>query len=190
MHVEIQHTTRQFRNVGYPAWLIHDKINNTLGSLLHKSNPAHYPNPFPQKDPSDLPPKWSVLFLPWSGTAAGAIVNKIRKSLPREQSRISIAYTTTRLRNLLPRYSSCSPPENKIQFLCDVVYKYQGCRFASKSESKAKQTLLFDIFCKSKAKQSKVGCQKIFRQSKARQSKVKQSEVKNWIFLKIFLNFF
>ena len=125
MHVELQGITRQFRNVGYPAWLIQDKINNTLGRLLHKANPAHYPNPDKfRKDPSDLPPKWSVLFLPWSGIAAGAIVNKIRKSLPREQSRISIAYTTTRLRNLLPRYSSCSPPENKVQFLCDVVYKY------------------------------------------------------------------
>ena len=125
MHVELQRITRQFRNVGYPTWLIQDKINNTLGRLLHKANPAHYPNPDKfRKDPSDLPPKWSVLFLPWSGIAAGAIVNKIRKSLPREQSRISIAYTTTRLRNLLPRYSSCSAPENKIRFSCDVVYKY------------------------------------------------------------------
>ena len=117
MHVELQRITRQFRNVGYPTWLIQDKINNTLGRLLHKSNPAHYPNPDKfRKDPTELPPKWTVLFLPWSGIAAGAIVNKIRKSLPREQSRISIAYTTTRLRNLLPRYSSCSAPENKIQF--------------------------------------------------------------------------
>ena len=125
MHVELQRITRQFRNVGYPTWLIQDKINNTLGRLLHRANPAHYPNPDKfRKDPSDLPPKWSVLFLPWSGIAAGAIVNKIRKSLPREQSRISIAYTTTRLRNLLPRYSSCSAPENKIRFSCDVVYKY------------------------------------------------------------------
>ena len=82
MHVELQRITRQFRNVGYPTWLIQNKINNTLGRLLHKSNPAHYPNPDKfRKDPSDLPPKWSVLFLPWSGIAAGAIVNKIRKSI-------------------------------------------------------------------------------------------------------------
>ena len=124
MHEELQRITRQFRNVGYPAWLIHDKINNTLGRLLHKANPDHYPNPDFRKDPLELPPKWSVLFLPWSGVAAGKIVNKIRKSLPREKSRVSIAYTTTRLRDLLPRYSSCTPPENKILFSSDVVYKY------------------------------------------------------------------
>ena len=125
MHVELQRITRQFRNVGYPTWLIQDKINNTLGRLLYRANPDHYPNPDAhRKDPTDLPPKWSVLFLPWSGKSAGAIVNKIRRFLPREQSRISIAYTTTRLRDLLPRYSSCTPPENKILFSSDVVYKY------------------------------------------------------------------
>ena len=125
MHEEIQRITQQFRNVGYPPKLIQDKINNTLGRLLYRANPDHYPNPDAhRKDPTDLPPKWSVLFLPWSGKSAGAIVNKIRRFLPREQSRISIAYTTTRLRDLLPRYSSCTPPENKILFSSDVVYKY------------------------------------------------------------------
>ena len=63
-------------------------------------------------------------FLPWSGVTAGKIVSKIRKSLPKEKSRVSIAYTTTRLRDLLPRYSSCTPPENKSLFSSDVVYKY------------------------------------------------------------------
>ena len=125
MNEEIELITRQFRNVGYPTKLIHDKINNTLGRLLYKSNPDHYPNPDAhRKDPDDLPPKWSVLFLPWSGKTAGAIVNKIRKSLPREHSRISIAYTSTRLRDLLPRYSSCTPPESRTLLSSDVVYKY------------------------------------------------------------------
>ena len=125
MHEELERITRQFRNVGYPSKLIHDKINNTLGRLLYRSNPDHYPNPDKnRKDPTDLPPKWSVLFLPWSGKDAGGIVNKIRKMLPREYSRISIAYTTTKLRDLLPRFSSCTPPENRTLLSSDLVYKY------------------------------------------------------------------
>ena len=125
MHEEIQCIIQQFRKVGYPAKLIHDKVDNTLGRLLHKANPVHYPNPDAnRKAPTDLPPKWSVLYLPWSGVPAGAIVNQIRKTLPREQSRISIAYITTKLRDLLPRFSSCNPVENRALFSSDVVYKY------------------------------------------------------------------
>ena len=44
--------------------------------------------------------------------------------LPREHSRISIAYTTNKLRDLLPRFSSCSPLANRALSASDVVYKY------------------------------------------------------------------
>ena len=125
MHHEITRIKSQFRKVGYPLWLIQDKINKTLAKILYKSNPAHYPNPEAHRaDPTELPTKWSVLYLPWSGVPASAIVNKIRKYLPREFSRISIAYTTSKLRDLLPRYSTCSPPENRALSASDVVYKY------------------------------------------------------------------
>jgi len=125
MHHEITRIKSQFRKVGYPLWLIQDKINKTLAKILYKSNPAHYPNPEAHRaDPTELPTKWSVLYLPWAGRPASAIVNKIRKTLPRGFSRISIAYTTSKLRNLLPRYSTCSPPENRALSSSDVVYKY------------------------------------------------------------------
>ena len=124
MHTEINRLKSQFRKVGYPLWLIHDKINKTLAKILYKANPAHYPNPDPGKDPDELPTKWSVLYLPWAGVPASAIVNKIRKMLPRQLSRISIAYTTSKIRDLLPRYSTCNPPTNKALSVSDVVYKY------------------------------------------------------------------
>ena len=125
MHNEISRIKSQFRKVGYPLWLIQDKINKTLAKTLYKANPAHYPNPEAHRmDPTELPTKWSVLYLPYSGVPAGAVVNKIRKMLPRNFSRISIAYTTSKLRDLLPRYSTCSPPENKALGFSDVVYKY------------------------------------------------------------------
>ena len=110
--------------MGYPLWLIQDKVNKTLAKLLHRANPAHYPNPDQRKDPEELPTKWSVLYLPWAGVPASAIVNRLRKMLPRNLSRISIAYTTSKLRDLLPRYSTCKPPENKALSTSDVVYKY------------------------------------------------------------------
>ena len=125
MHTEITRIKSQFRKVGYPLWLIQDKINKTLAKILHKSNPSHYPNPDRhKKDPTELPTKWSVLYLPYSGVSAHAIVTKIRKTLPRDFSRISIAYTTSKLRDLLPRYSTCDPPENKALCASDCVYKY------------------------------------------------------------------
>ena len=125
MHEEISRIKSQFRKVGYPLWLIQDKINKTLAKILYKANPSHYPNPDAQRgDPTELPTKWSVLYLPWSGVPASAIVNKIRRMLPRDFSRISIAYTTSKLRDLLPRFSTCSPPENKALSASDVVYKY------------------------------------------------------------------
>ena len=96
MHDEISRIKSQFRKVGYPVGLIHDKINKTLAKVLYKANPAHYPNPDAHLgDSTELPTKWTVLYLPWSGVPASVIVNKIRKVLPCEHSRISIAYTTS-----------------------------------------------------------------------------------------------
>ena len=125
MHEEISRITSQFKKVGYPLWLIQDKVNKTLANVLYKANPDHYPNPGAHlKDPTELPTRWSVLFLPWSGIPASAIVNKIRKTLPRDHSRISIAYTTSKVRDLLPRFNTCSPPDSKALAASDCVYKY------------------------------------------------------------------
>ena len=103
-------------------------INKTLAKVLYNANPGHYPNPRAHlKDPEELPTKWTVLFLPWSGVPASAIVNKIRKTLPRDHSRISIAYTTQKVRDLLPRFDTCSSTENKenkVLSCSDLVYKY------------------------------------------------------------------
>jgi len=111
--------------VGYPIQLIEKKIQQTLAKLLYKSNPDHYPNPDAhRKDPTDPLTTWSTLFLPWSGADAGAIVNRIRRTLPREHSRISVAFTTSKVRDMLPRFSSCKPPENRAILSCDIVYKY------------------------------------------------------------------
>ena len=125
MNDEIKVITSQFRKVGYPLWLIQDKIRRTIAMSLYKSNPTIYPNPNAnRKDPAELPTKWTVLFLPWSGVPGSAIINKLRKILPREKSRVSIAYTTSKLRDLLPRFSTCEPPENKALSASDCVYKY------------------------------------------------------------------
>ena len=111
--------------MGYPLWLIQDKVNRTLAKLLYKTNPEHYPNPDAHREgrAEELPTKWSVLFLPWSGVPASAIVNKIRKSLPREHSRISIAFSTQKVRDLLPRYNTCKSSD-KVLSSSDLVYKY------------------------------------------------------------------
>ena len=125
MHKEISRIKSQFRKVGYPDWLIHEKIDMTIGRQLYNANPAHYPDPNAhRRDTSDLPTRWSVLYLPWSGDSAGAIINKLRKVLPRGHSRYSIAYTTSKLRDLLPRFNTCDSKVNRALLTSDCVYKY------------------------------------------------------------------
>ena len=125
MHEELTLIKSQFRKVGYPLWLIQDKINKTLAKVLYNANPSHYPDTTENRvDKDDLPTRWTVLYLPWSGVPANAIVKKIRRTLPRDHSRISIAYTTSKLRDLLPRFTTCSPPTNKALSVSDLVYKY------------------------------------------------------------------
>ena len=124
MHEEISCITSQFLKVGYPRWLIQDKVNKTLAKILYKKNPDQYPNPDAHREGlEELPTKWSVLYLPWSGVPASAIVNKMRKSLPREHSRISIAYRTQKVRDLLPHYHTCKSTD-KVLSSSNVVYKY------------------------------------------------------------------
>ena len=65
-----------------------------------------------------------MLHLSWAGQPAGAIVHKIQKTLPREYSRISIAYKTNKLRELLPSYNTCSKLNDDYMLASNIVYKY------------------------------------------------------------------
>ena len=124
MHQELQALTVRFRNVGYPPWLISQKINQTLGKILHQKNPALYPDPFPHRDEIDLPTKWTVIYLPWAGPEAGTILRKIRRVLPKDHTRISIACTTNKLRELLPSFNTCTKQEHDCLLASNVIYKY------------------------------------------------------------------
>jgi len=57
MHEELTAVTKRFKNVGYPAWLISQKINQTLARILYKNNPSLYPNPYPDTSLNDELPK-------------------------------------------------------------------------------------------------------------------------------------
>ena len=125
MHEELTELTKRFRNVGYPAWKISQKINQTLGKILYNKNPTLYPNPYLDRaDPDELPTKWTVIYLPWAGREAGSILQKIRRTLPREHTRISIAQTTNKLRELLPSFNTCTKQEDDCLLASNVVYKY------------------------------------------------------------------
>ena len=125
MHEELSELTKRFRNVGYPSWKISQKINQTLDRILYKNNPTLYPDPFPNRaDPDDLPTKWTVIYLPWAGREAGTILQKIRRVLPKDHTRISIAQTTNKLRELLPSFNTCTRQENDKLLASNVVYKY------------------------------------------------------------------
>jgi hypothetical protein len=125
MHEELTSLTKRCRNVGYPSWLISQKINQTLGRILYQNNPSIYPNPYPdKKEPEELPDKWTVVYLPWAGRVAGTIIKRIRRILPKEHTRISIACTTNKLRELLPSYNTCTKQEHDCLLASNVVYKY------------------------------------------------------------------
>jgi len=125
MHEELKAITKRFRNVGYPPWLISEKINLTLGKILHQEQPTLYPDPTPNsRDPESLPTRWTVLHLPWAGKIAGVIQRNIRRTLKNDNVRVSISYKTTRLRELLPSYNTCKRQEHDSLLASNVIYKY------------------------------------------------------------------
>ena len=125
MHEELTALTKRFKNVGYPGWLISQKINQTLGRILYNNNPSIYPNPYPNPEKrEEKPKKWTVVYLPWAGRAANSIVKKIRKVFPQDHTRISISCTTNKLRDLLPSYNTCTKAETDHLLASNVVYKY------------------------------------------------------------------
>ena len=112
MHEELQNVTKQFRECGYPASLIASKINITMTKMLYQD---HEVPQYPEQNNSstsstenqDLPTRWTVLHLPWAGQKPHSIIQQIRKKLPRELSRISIATTATKIRDILPKLDTC-----------------------------------------------------------------------------------
>ena len=72
--------------------------------------------------------RWIVLHLPWSGDEAEKQVSKLRRLLPIETCRISIAYTTNKFRQLLPIFrpkpDQNSTPINRKLLQNNLVYKY------------------------------------------------------------------
>ena len=125
MHEELTALTKRFRNVGYPSWLISQKIDQTLSRILYKQHPTIYPNPYPQREEIDpLPNKWTVIHLPWAGRVAGAILKRIRRVMPKDHTRISISCKTNKLRELLPSYNTYTKGELDHLLASNVVYKY------------------------------------------------------------------
>ena len=83
MHREIKVLSEQFRDVGYPAAVVNDKVNVTMTRVLYPENAPK------RKDPSELPNKWCVLHLEWAGEKAHKQVIKMRYQLPKEHCRIT-----------------------------------------------------------------------------------------------------
>ena len=128
MHREIETVTKQFFDCGYPRNLIHAKINITLTKMYTKNTQTKvpfYPNSAPasSNQDQDLPTIWTVLHLNWAGQAPHRIIQQIRRQLPRELSRISIATTATKLRDILPKLNTCNKRSSPM-LARNIVYKY------------------------------------------------------------------
>ena len=121
MHEEFEHLRQQFRQAGYPDYLISKKIQQTVEIMLG------YKKQEPKPD-EDVSNRWIVLHLPWCGEPADRHLSKIRRLLPRDVCRITVAYTTTKFRNLLPSFRPKVPEasDNKAHIMCmsNLVYKY------------------------------------------------------------------
>ena len=80
------------------------------------------------KSDEDVSDRWIVLHLPWCGELADRHLSRIRRLLPRHVCRITIAYSTTKFRNLLPSFRP-KLPENAdktahIFTQSNLVYRY------------------------------------------------------------------
>ena len=118
VHKELSHITKQFVGSGYPKALISEKINTTLAKML---NPDNF-----QKITKDPNQKWLPLFLPWSGDQAHSSIISLKRSIPSDFACVTFAYSTSKLRALLPSFSTSSKESHKEQrFLhSNLVYKY------------------------------------------------------------------
>ena len=122
MHEEFEFLRQQFRLAGYPDALISKKIQQTVEVMLGYSTTE------PKTDDDDVSDRWIVLHLPWCGEPADRQLSKLRRLLPRSVCRITIAYTTTKFRNLLPSFRP-KQPENAdkkahIFIQSNLVYRY------------------------------------------------------------------
>ena len=88
--------------------------------MLH---PEFFINIKKQKSPEQ---KWLPLFLPWSGTLAHKYIISLKSSIPNDFACVTFAYSTTKLRNLLPSFSTTpteTQPEHRFLH-SNLVYKY------------------------------------------------------------------
>ena len=105
---ELNFIERQFLNVGYPSHIISQKINTTLTKMLHPEciQPRIH-------KPENENRKWLPLFLPWSGKLAHNSVLSLKRSIPNDFANITFAYSVTKLRALLPSFSTTPPSIEK-----------------------------------------------------------------------------
>ena len=88
-------------------------------SISYPNDPA----PNSSKENEDLPTIWTVLHLSWSGQGPHRIIQDIRRKLPRTVSRISVATTATKLRDILPKLNTCVRRPSPL-LARNLVYKY------------------------------------------------------------------
>ena len=123
VHEGIEFIRKQFSQVGYPKWLISQKINHTVTKVL-------YPHTLPQHKSNDTENteqkvRWLPLFIPWAGDKAHESIKSLRRTMPQDFAKVSIAYSTSKIRSLLPSFSTNDQsPENKILLANNLVYKY------------------------------------------------------------------
>lgn len=122
VHEGLEFVRKQFSDVGYPKWLIGQKINHTVTKILY---PHTLPKQTVDTNENNQKQRWLPLFLPWAGDKAHESIRLLRRSIPNDFAKVSIAYTTSKIRSLLPSFSTNNQtPENKILLANNLVYKY------------------------------------------------------------------
>ena len=116
---ELNFIKSQFAYSGYPHYLISEKINCTMTKMLY----AHTLPPPIQKAEKESQ-RYLPLFLPWCGDTQHHIIKQLRFCIPNDFARISIAYSTTKLRCLLPSFSTSSNHSQNRFLFNNLVYKY------------------------------------------------------------------
>ena len=129
MDLEIKKVRNQFLNVGYPKWVIDQKIKTTLTKLLSPDDP--FTPEIVSKKEREKPEFWMVLHLPWSGEKADKTAKTIKKTITQEEYKKSLAYKITKVRDKLLKYRSPDSDLTKFEntlLTSDCVYMYScGC---------------------------------------------------------------
>ena len=123
MDNELQKITKKFSTSGYPKRIIAQTINRLTQQILMPEKTTK------QTAEDNNNKKYIPLLVPYAGLSAHKSMTYLKKQIPSDFFKISIAYKAQKLHHLFNKFSSCEKTNDIIFLRNNIVYLYKcsGC---------------------------------------------------------------